>query len=273
MARNRKNNNGKRLITQQSVDQAVKSICDIMRRGNCAGALQYVPELTWILFLRILDEREEREVQEAEAVGAPFSFSLESPYRWRDWAAPFDEEIQVAVNEKTRSTRSAPRRWTLPTFSRYLRFMRDCSSRWERKAMTAGSFLRPARLSVPWCAQSILTWAMPYMTQAVEPVDFWPRASSTSRERAKELKKAKPTDETAIVEAEDKVVVLAKEARDAAARAKEIEDAVYDLKAVNPNKKPRVDTRTPEELLDIIEAKGKEIAEALPILRRSKSEH
>ena len=38
-----RNPNGKRLITQQSVDQAVKSICDIMRRGNCAGALQYVP--------------------------------------------------------------------------------------------------------------------------------------------------------------------------------------------------------------------------------------
>ncbi len=53
-------NNGKRLVTQQSVDGAIMSICDIMRRSNCAGALQYVPELTWILFLRILDERETR---------------------------------------------------------------------------------------------------------------------------------------------------------------------------------------------------------------------
>jgi type I restriction enzyme M protein len=78
----------KRLATQQSVDQAVKSICDIMRRGNCAGALQYVPELTWMLFLRILDEREEREAQEAEAVGVPFRPSLEAPYRWQDWATP-----------------------------------------------------------------------------------------------------------------------------------------------------------------------------------------
>jgi len=85
---NNRNGNGRRLATQQSVDQAVKSICDIMRRGNCAGALQYVPELTWILFLRILDEREQREAQEAEAVGASFNPSLESPYRWRDWAAP-----------------------------------------------------------------------------------------------------------------------------------------------------------------------------------------
>jgi len=40
---------------------------------------------------------------------------------------------------------------------------------------------------------------------------------------------------------------------------------------VNPNKKPKIDTRTPEELLDIIEAKGKEITEALSILRRSKT--
>jgi type I restriction enzyme M protein len=66
----------------------VKGICDIMRRSNCAGALQYVPELTWILFLRILDEREQQEAEAAEAVGAEFTLSLAHPYRWRDWAAP-----------------------------------------------------------------------------------------------------------------------------------------------------------------------------------------
>jgi type I restriction enzyme M protein len=82
------NSNNKPLASQQSVDQAVWSICDIMRRGNCASALQYVPELTWILFLRILDEREEREQQEAEALGVPFRSSLEASHRWRDWAAP-----------------------------------------------------------------------------------------------------------------------------------------------------------------------------------------
>jgi len=68
--------NGKKLNGQQNVNAAVKSICDIMRRGNYAGALQYVPELTWILFLRILDEQEEREHHEAEPVGVPFKPSL-----------------------------------------------------------------------------------------------------------------------------------------------------------------------------------------------------
>jgi type I restriction enzyme M protein len=89
MAKQKNNDgNGRKLATQQSVDQAVKAICDIMRRGNCAGALQYVPELTWILFLRILDEQEQREEQEAKALAIPFTPSLESPYRWCDWAAP-----------------------------------------------------------------------------------------------------------------------------------------------------------------------------------------
>ena len=80
--------NPRHLATQQSVDAAVKSICDIMRRSNCAGALEYVPELTWMLFVRILGFNERREGQEAEAVGAEHTPSLSFPYRWQDWAAP-----------------------------------------------------------------------------------------------------------------------------------------------------------------------------------------
>ncbi len=81
-------NQKKSFTTQGSLDKAIWSVCDILRRSNCAGALQYVPELTWILFLRILDEREEIEAQEARAVGADFRWSLDEPYRWRDWASP-----------------------------------------------------------------------------------------------------------------------------------------------------------------------------------------
>jgi type I restriction enzyme M protein len=80
--------NGKRHASQQSLNGAVKSICDIMRRSNCAGALQYVPELTWMLFLRILDEQENHEAEEAEAMRLRFKSSIPKPYRWRDWAAP-----------------------------------------------------------------------------------------------------------------------------------------------------------------------------------------
>jgi type I restriction enzyme M protein len=78
----------KKMKSPESVNGVVKAICDIMRRSNCAGAMQYVPELTWILFLRILDERESHEAAEAEALGLSFTPSLKAPYRWRDWAAP-----------------------------------------------------------------------------------------------------------------------------------------------------------------------------------------
>lgn len=78
----------------RSLSSFVKSICDIMRRSNCASALQYVPELTWILFLRILDAQEKRDREAAEAVGRTFTPALTTPFRWQDWAAPFNDDIK-----------------------------------------------------------------------------------------------------------------------------------------------------------------------------------
>jgi len=90
MARTKSTNKRQRSIgSTQSLSAFVKSICDVMRRSNCASALQYVPELTWILFLRILDAQEARDQEKAEVVGSTFSAALQSPYRWQDWAAPY----------------------------------------------------------------------------------------------------------------------------------------------------------------------------------------
>ena len=73
---------------QSHIDSKIYAACNIMRRSNCASALQYIPELTWLLFLRLVDEREEVEAEESAAVGQSFRPSLDSPYRWQDWAAP-----------------------------------------------------------------------------------------------------------------------------------------------------------------------------------------
>lgn len=81
----------KKIDSASSLRGFVKSICDTMRRSNCASALQYVPELTWILFLRILDAQEARDQEKADAVGASFTPALRAPYRWQDWAAPGTE--------------------------------------------------------------------------------------------------------------------------------------------------------------------------------------
>lgn len=90
----KKGTNNRKITTPQSLNAYIKGICDIMRRSGRAGALQYVPELTWMLFLRILDEKEERESEQTKALDVEFTPSLEYPYRWRDWAAPDGKKRQ-----------------------------------------------------------------------------------------------------------------------------------------------------------------------------------
>jgi len=86
--KNGKNGRGKIISDQSSMNSYIKSICDIMRRDKTKGALQYIPELTWMMFLRILDEKEQEEELQCEAVGKTFIPSLKAPYRWRDWGSP-----------------------------------------------------------------------------------------------------------------------------------------------------------------------------------------
>jgi type I restriction enzyme M protein len=50
----------------------------------------------------------------------------------------------------------------------------------------------------------------------------------------------------------------------------DIESRGCDLKAVNPNRRVEVDERSPEEILDAIEVRGREVAEALAGLRTNR---
>lgn len=87
MARGKSNNETK-IATQSALDRAVWDICDVLRRDKAKGARLYVPELTWMLFLSALDQKEAEEEARACALGQPFTPSIELPYRWRDWATP-----------------------------------------------------------------------------------------------------------------------------------------------------------------------------------------
>ena len=102
MARTKKTDKApKAIASTQSLSAFVKSICNVMRRSNCASALQYVPELTWILFLRILDAQEARDQEQAEAVGANFTPALRAPFRWQDWAAPWPKTDAARASHPT----------------------------------------------------------------------------------------------------------------------------------------------------------------------------
>jgi type I restriction enzyme M protein len=74
--------------TAQRLRSIVKSARDIMRKDKgLSGDLDRLPALTWIMFLKFLDDMEKHRELEAELEGVAFRPIIELPYRWRDWAA------------------------------------------------------------------------------------------------------------------------------------------------------------------------------------------
>jgi type I restriction enzyme M protein len=67
----------------------IKSCRDIMRKDKgLNGDVDRLPMLTWIMFLKFLDDMERVREDEAELEGKQFRRLIDSPYRWRDWNPP-----------------------------------------------------------------------------------------------------------------------------------------------------------------------------------------
>lgn len=76
------------LTTAQALGALLKSARDIMRKDKgLNGDLDRLPLLTWIMFLKFLDDLERQREAEATLAGTRFRPAIEPPYRWRDWAA------------------------------------------------------------------------------------------------------------------------------------------------------------------------------------------
>src|SRR3954469_21143033 len=76
--------------TAQQLSSVIKSARDIMRKDKGPGMdtdLGRLPLLTWVMFLKFLDDMEMLREEEAEMAGERFRPIVEPPYRWRDWAA------------------------------------------------------------------------------------------------------------------------------------------------------------------------------------------
>jgi type I restriction enzyme M protein len=104
--------------------------------------------------------------------------------------------------------------------------------------------------------------AAPFRSEAVAKV----QQASALKESLAARKRAK-APQAELDNLDQQIGALTREARIAEAKAQEIEDAAYDLKAVNPNRTTVVDKRTPRELIDFIEDQGTKIAETLKSLR------
>jgi len=79
------------LTTAQQLGSLIKSSRDVMRKDKgLSGDLDRLPMLTWIMFLKFLDDLEQMREHEATMTGKKFRPAVQSPYRWRDWAAKED---------------------------------------------------------------------------------------------------------------------------------------------------------------------------------------
>src|SRR5579859_3472719 len=74
------------LTTSQRLGSLVKTCRDIMRKDKgLNGDLDRLPMLTWVMFLKFLDDMERIHEDEAQMERKPIRSIIDPPYRWRDW--------------------------------------------------------------------------------------------------------------------------------------------------------------------------------------------
>jgi len=75
--------------TAQQLSALIKSARNILRKDKgLNGDLDRLPLLTWVMFLKFLDDLELRHETDAAISNQRYQPIIEAPYRWRDWAGP-----------------------------------------------------------------------------------------------------------------------------------------------------------------------------------------
>lgn len=101
-------NGAAHMTTAQMLGSLIKSARDIMRKDKgLNGDLDRLPLLTWVMFLKFLDDLEVQREEEAKLGSKKFKPAIDAPYRWRDWAADSqgitgDELLAFINNEEAR---------------------------------------------------------------------------------------------------------------------------------------------------------------------------
>ncbi|HOV87370.1 MAG TPA: class I SAM-dependent DNA methyltransferase [Syntrophobacteraceae bacterium] len=141
MARRIPKAGGQPQTTAQRLNALIKSARDIMRKDKgLNGDLDRLPMLTWIMFLKFLDDMEMIREQEAQIEGVKFKPVIESPYRWRDWAAKEDgitgDELIAFINQDEAIRPDGSRG---PGLFAYLRNLQSANGR-DRRDVIANVF-------------------------------------------------------------------------------------------------------------------------------------
>ncbi|GAB1343657.1 type I restriction-modification system subunit M [Gemmatimonas sp.] len=79
------------MTTRENLTALIGTARKILRKDKgLNGDVDRLPLLTWVMFLKFLDDLETVHAQESELDGTVYQPIIEAPYRWRDWAARDD---------------------------------------------------------------------------------------------------------------------------------------------------------------------------------------
>src|SRR2546421_7779381 len=85
------------LSSREQLNATIKSVRDLLRKdAGLAGDTDRLPQLTWLLFLKNLDDFE---ISQEDELGEEYEPVIEPPYRWRDWAAVEDKTQRLTGDE------------------------------------------------------------------------------------------------------------------------------------------------------------------------------
>lgn len=93
------------LTTRENLSALIGTARKILRKDKgLNGDVDRLPLLTWVMFLKFLDDLEIVHEEEAELDGKRYQPIIEAPYRWRDWAAREDgssgDELLAFINQE-----------------------------------------------------------------------------------------------------------------------------------------------------------------------------
>jgi len=71
------------------LESKINRITDILRRDDgISGAMMYTEQISWILFLKFLNDLEDAKADEALLNGQEYTYILDDKFKWSAWACP-----------------------------------------------------------------------------------------------------------------------------------------------------------------------------------------
>ncbi|MGQ9469786.1 MAG: type I restriction-modification system subunit M, partial [Nitrososphaerales archaeon] len=89
------------MMNRKDLANNIWRACDIMRRDDgTTGILEYIEQLSWMIFLKVFEDVEKRFEDEARFAGFTYQPIIEPQFRWSAWAKKDDKELEKYFSEE-----------------------------------------------------------------------------------------------------------------------------------------------------------------------------